>query len=163
MAGLGVIWSGRFLAPGLNLSWVDPVTAIAVAVLIVHAAWELVVQATGGLLDESLPQEDIEYIRGTAIDRGDICSLHDIKTRKAGPERIVDAHVSVDYSLTVLEGHDKGKSFKGNLLAHWPASWITIHVDPCDGSCKAPCLSGCLLDHEHRDQLHEAWKIRPKA
>lgn len=160
MAGLAVIWAGRFFAPGLNLSWVDPVTAIAVAALIVHAAWELIVQATGGLLDESLPQEDIEYIRGTAIDRGDIRSLHDLKTRKAGPERIIDAHVSVDYSLTVQDGHDKGKSFKGTLLAHWPASWISIHVDPCDGSCKAPCLSGCLLDDKRRDQLHQAWKTR---
>jgi divalent metal cation (Fe/Co/Zn/Cd) transporter len=144
----------------LNLGWVDPVAAIAVALLIAHAAWELTRHATGGLLDESLPEADIAYIHETAISRGDIRSLHDLKTRKSGPERIIDAHVAVDYSLTVLEGHDKGKSYKGTLLEHWPMSWINIHVDPCDGSCKPPCLSGCLLAESERGRLHAAWEQR---
>jgi|ERR1035437_2861636 cation diffusion facilitator family transporter len=160
LAGLAIIWIGKILFPAIDLYWVDPVSAIAVALLIVHAAWEMTVHATRGLLDEALPQEDIDFIRQTALDRGDIRSLHDLKTRKAGPERIIDAHVAVDYTLNVLEGHDKGKSFKGNLLAHWPMSWVNIHVDPCDGSCKAPCLSGCLLTAQARSAEHEAWDAR---
>ncbi len=138
----------------------DPVAAIAVAILIVRAAWVLALQASRGLLDESLPQDDIDYIRRTALDRGDIRSLHDLKTRKSGPERIIDAHVAVDYALTVLDGHDKGKSFKRTLLDQWPMSWINIHVDPCDGSCKAPCLSGCLLSVQARAAEHAAWTER---
>lgn len=160
LTGLAIIWAGKILFPRANLYWVDPVTAIAVALLIVHAAWELTLHATRGLLDEALPQEDIDFIRQTALDRGDIRSLHDLKTRKAGPERIIDAHVAVDYSLNVLEGHDKGKSFKRNLLDHWPMSWVNIHVDPCDGSCKAPCLSGCLLSDQARAKEHQGWLSR---
>ncbi|HXP89543.1 MAG TPA: cation diffusion facilitator family transporter [Fibrobacteria bacterium] len=160
LSGLAIIWVGRFVAPGLDLHWVDPVAAIAVALLIVRAAWVLALQASHGLLDESLPQDDIDYIRRTALDRGDIRSLHDLKTRKSGPERIIDAHVAVDYSLTVLEGHDKGKSFKRTLLDQWPMSWVNIHVDPCDGSCKAPCLSGCLLSPPARAAEHAAWTDR---
>jgi len=118
LLGLAIIWIGKLLVPTLDLYWVDPVSAILVALLIVHAAWEMTVHATRGLLDESLPQEDIDYIRETALNRGDIRSLHDLKTRKAGPERIIDAHVAVDFTLNVLEGHDKGKSFKRNLLDH---------------------------------------------
>ena len=160
LTGLVVIWIGKFAFPHLDLSWVDPVSAIAVALLIVHAAWELTMQATHGLLDTSLPQEDIDEIRRTALARGDIRSLHDLKTRKAGPDRIIDAHVAVDYSLNVLEGHDKGKSFKGELLGRWPRSWVNIHVDPCDGSCRPPCLSGCLLSAELRAAEHRAWEAR---
>jgi cation diffusion facilitator family transporter len=160
LSGLAIIWVGSMVAPRLDLRWVDPVAAIAVALLIVRAAWVLALQASHGLLDESLPQEDIDFIRRTALDRGDIRSLHDLKTRKSGPERIIDAHVAVDYSLTVLEGHDKGKSFKRTLLDQWPMSWVNIHVDPCDGSCKAPCLSGCLLSVKARAVEHEAWTER---
>ncbi len=162
LAGLAVIWIGKLVAPSVNLYWVDPVAAILVALLIAHASWELTRQATGGLLDESLPESDVEFIRTTAIQRGDIRSLHDLKTRKSGPERIIDAHVAVDYSLSVLEGHDKGKSYKGMLLEHWPMSWVNIHVDPCDGSCKPPCLSGCLLSPSERANLHAAWMNRKK-
>lgn len=163
LGGLAALWIGKLVAPQWNLSWVDPVAAIAVAFLIAHAAWELTRHATGGLLDEALPEEDIAYIRDAAVSRGDIRSLHDLKTRKSGPERIIDAHVAVDHSLTVLEGHDKGKSYKGTLLEHWPVSWINIHVDPCDGSCKPPCRSGCLLAESDRAALHTAWEERKKG
>lgn len=163
LGGLAVIWLGKLFAPQWNLSWVDPVAAIAVALLIAHAAWELTRHATGGLLDESLPEEDIAYIRETALATFPIRSLHDLRTRKSGPERFIDAHVAVPYEMNVLEGHDKGKEFKGVLRAHWPMSQINIHVDPCDGSCKGPCLSGCLLTESDRGALHAAWEGRKKG
>jgi cation diffusion facilitator family transporter len=160
LGGLAIIWVGKWIVPGVNLAWVDPVAAIAVALLITHAAWELTRHATGGLLDEALPEEDIAYIHETARTSFPIRSLHDLRTRKSGPERFIDAHVAVPYELNVLEGHDKGKEFKGILRAHWPMSQINIHVDPCDGSCKGPCLSGCLLTESDRGALHTAWESR---
>ena len=160
LVGLGIIWTGKQVAPGLDLYWVDPVAAILVALLIAHASWELTRQATGGLLDESLPQDDIDFIRQTALSNPPIRSLHDLRTRKSGPERFIDAHVAVPYELNVLEGHDKGKEFKGILRKAWPMSQVNIHVDPCDGSCKPPCLSGCLLSTTNRDIFHTAWILR---
>ena len=74
----------------------------------------MTLHATRGLLDEALPQEDIDFIRQTALDRGDIRSLHDLKTRKAGPERIIDAHVAVDYSLTTAKSD---KQFVSRITA----------------------------------------------
>lgn len=160
LGGLVVIWIGKFVLPGVDLSWVDPACAIAVALLIIHAAWELTTQATRGLLDEALPEEEIQFIRQSAIDRGDIRSLHDLKTRKAGPERIIDAHVAVDWDLTVLDGHNLGKSFKRTLLDHWEHCTINIHVDACDGACGAPCKSGCLLSETERETRHRTWKAK---
>jgi cation diffusion facilitator family transporter len=160
LAGLSIMWVGKIVAPGVNLYWVDPVAAIAVALLIAHASWELTRQATGGLLDEALPEADLDYIRETALANNPIRSLHDLRTRKSGPERFIDAHVAVPYEMNVLEGHDMGKDFKGLLRQHWPMSQINIHVDPCDGSCKPPCLSGCLLNETERGELHAAWQNR---
>ncbi|MBK9579407.1 MAG: cation transporter [Fibrobacteres bacterium] len=162
-AGLVIIWIGKIVFPSVNLSWVDPVCAIAVALLIIHAAWELTTNATRGLLDEALPEEEIAFIHKAALDRGDIRSLHDLKTRKAGPERIIDAHVAVDWDLSVLEGHNRGKSFKRTLLDNWEHCTINIHVDACDGACGAPCKSGCLLPPEEQVARHVQWKENRKA
>lgn len=162
MSGLAVIWIGKMVAPTVNLAWVDPVAAIAVAMLIAHASWELTRQATGGLLDETLPDEEISFVREAAMEAGAIRSLHDLRTRKSGPERFIDAHVAMPAEMTVLEGHDRARLFKDGILRKWPQAQVNIHVDPCDGSCKDKCVSGCLLPASERDALHSAWKIRMK-
>jgi cation diffusion facilitator family transporter len=55
MVGLGVIWLGLHFRLQVNLSWLDPVVAIGVALLIVRAAWLLTVRAGRDLLDVGLP------------------------------------------------------------------------------------------------------------
>lgn len=44
MAGLALIWAGQKLLPGHDLFWLDPVCAIAVALLIFRAAWHLTIE-----------------------------------------------------------------------------------------------------------------------
>jgi cation diffusion facilitator family transporter len=63
MAGLGLILIGRKIFPHTNLSWIDPVAAICVALLIIKAAWQLTVESGKDLLDASLTGEEAEWIR----------------------------------------------------------------------------------------------------
>jgi cation diffusion facilitator family transporter len=163
LGGMLVLWSCAWLIPGVPMSWIDPVTAIVVALLIVKAAWDLTRQATGALLDEALPETDLERIRDFAREDAKIKSLHDLRTRKSGAERMVDAHIAVPADLTVYDGHAAAHGFKDRILLHWPNANVNVHLDPCDGSCKAPCLSGCLLGEAARSGLHEDWKRRIRA
>lgn len=163
LCGLLVIQAGRILFPSVDLSWIDPVTAILVAGLIVKAAWDLTLQATGALLDEALPDNEIAEIVAFAKAEPHIKSLHDLRTRKSGAVRVVDGHVAVPADLTVLEGHATARRLKDRILERWPTASGNLHLDPCDGSCKAPCLSGCLLEADDRDVLHKAWQARTKA
>ena len=88
-------------------------------------------------------------------------------------DRTLLAHIKTDDLLAkhfaVLGTTGTGKScavtviLKAILREHWPMSQINIHVDPCDGSCKPPCLSGCLLSESDRKTLHTAWENRKKA
>lgn len=163
LGGLLVLTAAQWIFPGVPLGWIDPVTAIAVALLILKAAWDLTRQATGALLDEALPEDELAEIVGFARAEGHIKSLHDLRTRKSGAERMVDTHVAVPADLTVFEGHAAARRFKDRILLRWPAANVNVHLDPCDGSCKAPCLSGCLLSSADRGDLHEAWKTRIHA
>jgi len=163
LGGLLLLSLAKWVFPHTNLFWIDPVTAIAVACLILKAAWDMTRQATGALLDEALPLEEIAEIQGFARQESNIKSLHDLRTRKSGAERMVDAHVTVPSEITVFEGHASARRFKDHILLRWPLSNVNVHLDPCDGSCKAPCLSGCLLSAAERGALHDAWVARIDA
>lgn len=156
--GLILLTLARKLFPGVPVEWIDPVSAIAVAMLIIKAAWDMTRQATGALLDEALPPDELQEIEDFARGEANIHSLHDLRTRKSGAERMVDAHVAVPAHLTVLEGHATARRFKDQILNRWNNVHVNLHLDPCDGSCKQACLSGCLLEPARREALHKAWK-----
>jgi cation diffusion facilitator family transporter len=150
MLALGVIWAGATFA-GADLWWVDPAVAIVVALLILKAAFELTWQAGGDLLDQGLPPAEVEWIRGfvhSFLPR--ITGFHDLRTRKAGAHRFIDVHVVVEHQQTVGQAHEVAEAIEQGVRMKFPASTITVHLDPCDASCPPRCLSGCLLERSVR-------------
>ncbi|MEY4505003.1 MAG: hypothetical protein RL154_1300 [Pseudomonadota bacterium] len=74
-----------------GIDWLDPVAALCVAGLIVYAAWELLRESFGPLLDSSLPEEEEQQISELIrIYEKDFLDFHSLRTRKAGSERHVD-------------------------------------------------------------------------
>ena len=63
LAALLVIWAGKRFRPDLNLNWIDPVAAIAVALLIIRAAYEMVKKSARDILDASLPDKELSQLR----------------------------------------------------------------------------------------------------
>lgn len=162
MSALGVVWLGHRLWPGVDLHWVDPVAAIAVALLIVKAAWDLTWQALGDLLDEGLPPAEMDWIRGLAQARVPrVRSCHDLRGRKVGNRRFVEIHLAVDHAETVGQAHDLADQIETEIDQQFPGTTTTVHVDPCDASCKPRCLSGCLLAREHRHRLRAERGLPP--
>ena len=51
MVGLALIWFGHWIFPNYDLNWLDPACAIAVALLIIKASYDLTVQSARDLLD----------------------------------------------------------------------------------------------------------------
>ena len=99
---------GLLLVQLTGIEWIDPVAAMAVAGLIVHTGYRLVVGSTRVLLDETLEPEELEEIRRCIKDHKGtiIAGYHRLRARKAGSRRHIDLHITVDESLTVGEAHD---------------------------------------------------------
>ena len=151
MVGFGLILVGRRLLPGTNLLWLDPVAAIAVALLIVRAAWTLTKQSGRDLMDASLPADEIAWIRQRLNGLAPaVRGFHHLRTRKAGAARFVEFHLVVDKDLTVERAHNLADAATRDIKAHLPEATVTIHVEPCDGKCRPACLEGCLLTEEER-------------
>ncbi len=110
----------------------DPIMAIAVAVLIVWTAWQLVSASTRVLLDEALPADELQIIRHTVAEhRGDlIVGYHKLRSRRAGNRRHIDLHITVDAMMTVGEAHSVAEHIEADIAAQLPNTEILVHVEP---------------------------------
>ncbi len=146
MASLAAIWIAGPFFPGRDLSWLDPVAALAVAFLILRAAYDLTLRSARDLLDVRLPEEEVDWIRRAILeDFPAVHGLHDLRTRKAGPHRFIEFHLKVDPAMTVADSHAITKRCKQRIAERFPDATVTIHVEPCDHRCADKCLAGCLL------------------
>ncbi|MDP8222263.1 MAG: cation diffusion facilitator family transporter [Candidatus Lernaella stagnicola] len=145
MVGLGVIWLGRWLNPAWNLVWIDPVVAIGMALIIIHAAYRLTKQAVRDLIDASLPEAEVAAVREIITSYSQaVRGYHKLKTRRAGPYRFVEFHVQVDASMSVEEAHSLADGLEEAIRSRLMRSSVTVHIEPCDGQCDAECHEGCL-------------------
>jgi cation diffusion facilitator family transporter len=146
MGGLALIWIARWLFPGQDFFWLDPVAALGVALLIMKAAYDLTAQAAKDLLDVHLPRGEVEWIRQCILSQaGVIQGYHDLRTRKAGHFRFVEFHLKVEPRMSVLDSHGIAKELSNEIKERFPHTTVTIHVEPCDGACHDKCIAGCLL------------------
>jgi len=151
MAGLLVIWIVGMARPGLNLRWLDPAVAIAVALLILRAAWNLTRESARDLLDASLPPQDTDWIHAFVTENFvQVRSFHHLRTRKAGSKRFIDFHLAVDDRMSVGQAHALGDEIVVAIKVRLPDSTIHIHVEPCAVECPESCVSGCSVDIEER-------------
>jgi len=144
MVGLGLILTGERILPGVHFDWIDPIAAIAVALLIVRAAYELTVQSARDLLDVSLPEEEKWIRHDLARQDLPIRGFHHLRTRKAGATRFVELHIVLDRDMSIQESHGISEEVAARIRERFPGTQVTVHEEPCGEGCTANCLTGCL-------------------
>ena len=92
---------------GSMMGWLvlDTVAAVAVALMVVWAGGKLGWDAIKELVDTALDQEEVERIQRQMLRIEGVQSVHNLKTRRMGPEVLVDVHVQVPGAISVSEGH----------------------------------------------------------
>lgn len=134
MFSLGLMWLGERVFIGTHFHWLDPIAALIVAVLILHAAYDLTKQSARDLLDWSLPPEEEQWIRDYLDSlQPDVCGFHRLRTRKSGSRRFMDVHLLVDPDLTVRKAHDIAEKVEHHIEAHLPHCSVVIHTEPSEG------------------------------
>ena len=151
MFGLALIWTGKLFFPSTSLDWVDPVAAIAVAALILKAAYDLTKQSAKDLLDAKLPTQEEKWIRDRIRSRlPTVVGYHDLRTRKAGSKRFVEFHMVVSPDMTVKNSHALITELADEIRTRFPESSVLIHVDPCCDPCPPDCIPGCMATSEQK-------------
>ncbi len=124
--GVGLVWLSGWL-------WLDPLIALLVAANIVWTGWHLMSRSASGLMDESLPKEQlsaIETVLGKYIQQG--LDFHALRTRQAGRQAFISLHVLVPGEWTVQRGHDVVEEIEADIKVRVPFSHLTTHLEPLE-------------------------------
>ncbi len=125
MAGLGAVAL-------FNTPWLDPVLSILVALYILYEALQLIRYGLRDVLDAELPGPlRAEISRVIEAHRGDLVGYHNLRTRRAGSQKIMDFHLTVCKDLSVEEAHRITEELEDGIRRKIPGADVIIHVEPC--------------------------------
>jgi ferrous-iron efflux pump FieF len=115
-----------------ELGWrlIDPLFGAAIGLWIIYGAWRVAEKAVVHLMDRELPDEDRARIRKLALAHAQVRSVHDLRTRAAGPNAFVQIHLEMDGALTLNEAHRISDAVEADILAAFPHAEVMIHQDP---------------------------------
>jgi cation diffusion facilitator family transporter len=128
------VYTSLGVAVGLSLIWItgitflDPVIAIGVAMLILRESFIMMKKAFNPLIDSAW--EDNEYNRLLCILTEMHVSFHDLKTRKAGKYRFVEFHIEMPENTKLKAVHLFCDSIEDRLKSEFSNLEVMIHQEP---------------------------------
>jgi cation diffusion facilitator family transporter len=124
IVGVGLVWLTGWL-------WLDPVIAVLVAINIVWTGWQLLSRSAAGLMDVSIPEEELQAIESVLTRyREQGLDFHALRTRQAGTRAFITLHVLVPGAWTVQHGHDWSERIEADIRQAVPYAHITTHLEP---------------------------------
>jgi cation diffusion facilitator family transporter len=116
----------------LDLPWLDPAMSLLVAGYIMFEALRLLRHGMRDLLDEQLPDEiraELEQLIGAHQE--ELFGYHNLRTRRAGSQKLIDFHMTVCKHLSVDEAHRMTDYLENRIAGRFSGSDVTIHIEPC--------------------------------
>ena len=129
LVDIGVI-AALVLAMTLGWGLADPIIALAIAGVILHAAFRVARAALEQLMDREFPDADRERIRRIVLEHPDVRDCHDLRTRRSGIDSFIQVHVEMDRSLTLMRAHEISDAVEARIRAAFPHAEVLIHADP---------------------------------
>ncbi len=125
---------GGAILLGRNWAVLDPIAAAFVSLFIIQAAWQLLRDALGELMEASLPAAEVARIEEILLSVEGVKSFHHLRTRKVGPTVAIEAHLKMMGSLTLLQAHDIATEAERQLRHAFGAeAMVTLHMEPFGG------------------------------
>lgn len=148
--------TGLVLLSQFNLPWLDPVMSILVAIYILVESLRLLRHALRDMLDEQLPETIRNEIEELIDDhKHELFGYHNLRTRRAGSQKLIDFHLTVCKHLSVDEAHEITDYIEKKIGKQITGADVTIHVEPCRrhdcpgrNMCPAQSIRHAKDDHQ---------------
>ena len=114
----------------LDTSYIDPLVGAAIALYLLFGAWRILQEALDMLMDRELPEADRERIREIAYQHKDVCSLHDLRTRRSGSDVFIQLHLELDPDITLMAAHMISDQVEYEINQAFEGAEVLIHQDP---------------------------------
>ena len=131
LTSVGVL-VGLLLVDVTGKSAFDSIAALAVAVAIVVAGLRIVTRSSRILVDERLPDPEMDRIEAAigAARTPEVAGYHKLRARRAGNRRYVDLHVQFRSGTSLERAHELAHDMRDAIETVLPAADVLIHVEP---------------------------------
>lgn len=111
--------------------WVDGVVSCIVGVIVLWTAVRVLRRAAHELMDASLPDTDVqEILQVISAEVPEARDVHNLRTRKSGPDIFVDMHVGFDRTLSFPDAHRLAERVQAVVAHAVPGAQVVVHADP---------------------------------
>ena len=122
---------GGALLLGRQWAVLDPIAAVVVSVLIFVTAFRLLRQASGELLEESLPRETQERIVALVYEDALASDVHKLHTRRIGSIIAIEMHLRLPGHISLTEAHQHATQIERALRQEFgQGTHIMLHIEP---------------------------------
>jgi cation diffusion facilitator family transporter len=134
MATAGAVLAALALVGATGWDWLDPVIALVVSAVIAVAGVRILTRSSRVLVDETLPDPELETIREVVSQFGDagIVGFHKLRGRQAGARRHVDLHIQFRAGTTLEDAHRTAHQLQDVIRERLGDADVLIHLEPED-------------------------------
>lgn len=130
----GAVIISLLLSKAWNAPWVDPVIALLIALYICRGAWKVGIRAFNNLMDRELDEDQRNKIKMIILSHKEIHGMHDLRTRYAGTQMIIQFHLELYGTMSLNDAHRISEEVEENICNAFPGSEVTIHQDPLEST-----------------------------
>lgn len=113
----------------------DPAVGCIISIFIIYIAVKMIIPALNELTEGSLPEETENDIMRIIASVEGIRNVHALKTRKNGPDFIIESHIVVNPEMSVSDAHEITEKAESLIKSKYgEKTQITIHVEPNEKS-----------------------------
>jgi len=117
------------IASRAHVPHVDPVVALAVVVMIVRVAWQILKRGVPVLVDQAAHQPDV--VRRSAEGVDGVRSVYDIRSRLAAGVAFAELTIGVSKRLPVEDAHAISDAVEQRLKEELRLDRVVVHIEPC--------------------------------
>ena len=126
-----LIGIGGAIVLGDKWTVLDPLTSCLISIAIIVVAIKMAMPCLAELLDTALPESIEKEIIETASGVSGVIDIHDLKTRRNGMSMIIEAHILVDPTISIVQAHDIATEVEDALYSRYgKETQISIHMEP---------------------------------
>ena len=110
----------------------DSITALIVAGAIVWAGLSIIRRSSGVLVDEVLPDSEMDRIEAAiaAARTPEVAGYHKLRARRAGRRRHIALHVQYRSGTSLERAHELAHEMRDSIEAEIPQAEVLIHAEP---------------------------------
>lgn len=113
-----------------NLPWIDPLFALVISGSMCVGAIQITKNALTVLMDAELPEKERLAIVALAKTVPGVMGVHDLRTRTDSGHPIIEIHVEMSPTLTLVQAHDITEAVMAQIDSVYPGADVLIHQDP---------------------------------